>query len=122
VAPSQIRGTGFFQSQLIAKVTVTISHALEGDGVQQSLRGEVYRVYRFLKNWILQCEFRPSDFLAEVERRGTARSAARQSASLQPDLARRRISRIGHKGYAVISASILKCWTASSRGYSGAER
>jgi DNA-binding GntR family transcriptional regulator len=68
--------------------------------------GEVDRVYRLLKNWILQCEFRPGDFLAEVnlaERCETSRTPVREACNR---LAQEGwISGIRHKGYVVPSIS-----------------
>ena len=69
--------------------------------------GEVDRVYRQLRNWILQCEFRPGDFLSEVElarRCETSRTPVREACSR---LAQEQwITRIRHKGYMVPQISV----------------
>ena len=68
--------------------------------------GEVDRVYRLLKNWILQCEFRPGDFLTEVslaERCETSRTPIREACNRLSQEGW--ISGIRHKGYVVPSIS-----------------
>src|SRR4029077_19118423 len=68
--------------------------------------GEVDRVYRLLKNCILQCEFRPGDFLAEVnlaERCETSRTPIREACNRLSQEGW--ISGIRHKGYVVPSIS-----------------
>ena len=69
--------------------------------------GEVDRVYRSLKNWILQCEFRPGDFLAEVElarRCDTSRTPIREACNR---LAQEGwIAQIRHKGYMIPQISV----------------
>jgi DNA-binding GntR family transcriptional regulator len=87
--------------------------------------GEVDRVYRMLKTWILQCEFRPGDFLAEASlarRCETSRTPIREACNR---LAQEGwISGIRHKGYVIPPISIrdiveiyeyrrlLECFTA----------
>lgn len=69
--------------------------------------GEVDRVYRSLKNWILQCEFRPGDFLAEVElarRCETSRTPIREACNRLSQ--ERWISQIRHKGYMIPQISV----------------
>jgi DNA-binding GntR family transcriptional regulator len=71
------------------------------DGVKKD-EGEVDRVYRLLKHWILQCEFRPGDFLAEVnlaERCETSRTPVREACNRLSQEGW--ISGIRHKGYVV---------------------
>lgn len=68
--------------------------------------GEVDRVYRLLKNWILQCEFRPGDFLTEVnlaERCETSRTPIREACNRLSQEGW--ISGIRHKGYVLPSIS-----------------
>src|SRR5882724_2853548 len=69
--------------------------------------GEVDRVYRSLKNWILQCEFHPGDFLAEVElarRCETSRTPIREACNRLSQEGW--ISQIRHKGYMVPQISV----------------
>jgi DNA-binding GntR family transcriptional regulator len=69
--------------------------------------GDVDRVYRLLKNWILQCEFRPGDFLAEVnlaQRCKTSRTPIREACNRLSQEGW--ISAIRHKGYVVPPISI----------------
>jgi DNA-binding GntR family transcriptional regulator len=74
---------------------------------ESKTEGDVDRVYRWLKNWILQCEFRPGDFLAEVnlaQRCKTSRTPVREACNR---LAQEGwISAIRHKGYVVPPISI----------------
>ena len=69
--------------------------------------GEVDRVYRLLKTSILQCEFRPGDFLAEsnlARRYKTSRTPVREACNR---LAQEGwISSIRHKGYVIPEISI----------------
>ena len=87
--------------------------------------GEVDRVYRLLKTSILQCEFRPGDFLAEsnlARRYKTSRTPVREACNR---LAQEGwISSIRHKGYVIPeisiressrSTNIASCWSASTR-------
>ena len=69
--------------------------------------GEVDRVYRLLKNWILDCNFKPGDFLSEVElsrRCETSRTPIREACNRLSQ--EKWISRIRHKGYMVPPISI----------------
>ena len=69
--------------------------------------GEVDRVYRSLKNWILQCEFHPGDFLAEVDlarRCETSRTPIREACNRLSQ--ERWISQIRHKGYMIPHISV----------------
>jgi DNA-binding GntR family transcriptional regulator len=69
--------------------------------------GEVDRVYRLLKNWILQCEFLPGTFLAEASlarRCETSRTPIREACNR---LAQEGwISGIRHRGYVIPPISI----------------
>jgi len=69
--------------------------------------GEVDRVYRTLKNWILQCEFHPGDFLAEVDlarRCETSRTPIREACNRLSQEGW--ISQIRHKGYMIPQVSV----------------
>ena len=69
--------------------------------------GEVDRVYRSLKNWILQCEFLPGAFLAEVElarRCETSRTPVREACNRLSQEGW--ISQIRHKGYMIPQISV----------------
>jgi DNA-binding GntR family transcriptional regulator len=69
--------------------------------------GEVDRVYRSLKDWILQCKFRPGDFLAEVDlalRCETSRTPVREACNRLSQEGW--ISQIRHKGYMIPPISI----------------
>lgn len=86
---------------------------------------EVDRVYRLLKDWILECHFRPGDFLPEVEvarQCKTSRTPIREACNR---LAKERwVSKIQNKGYLVTPVSVqdlvevyeyrklLECFTA----------
>lgn len=87
--------------------------------------GEVDRVYRLLRAWILECEFRPGDFLSEVElarRCETSRTPIREACSRLSQ--ERWVARIRHKGYMIPQISVreivetyeyrklLECFTA----------
>jgi GntR family transcriptional regulator, rspAB operon transcriptional repressor len=76
------------------------------DGERGTL-GEVDRVYRLLKNWILQCEFRPGDFLAEAtlaRQCKTSRTPVREACNRLSQEGW--ISSIRHKGYVIPPISI----------------
>src|SRR2546426_626600 len=73
----------------------------------ENKEGEVDRVYRLLKDWILQCEFRPGNFLAEVDlarKCDTSRTPIREACNRLSQEGW--ISRIRHKGYLVPAISI----------------
>ena len=87
--------------------------------------GEVDRVYRLLKGWILEARMRPGDFLAEVElarQCETSRTPVREACNLLSQ--EKWIQRIRHKGYVLPPISIrdivevyeyrklLECFTA----------
>ena len=87
--------------------------------------GEVDRVYRLLKGWILEARMRPGDFLAEVElarQCQTSRTPVREACNLLSQ--EKWIQRIRHKGYVLPPISIrdivevyeyrklLECFTA----------
>lgn len=87
--------------------------------------GEVVRVYRLLKAWILDGRLRPGDFLSEVElarQCETSRTPVREACNLLSQ--EKWIQRIRHKGYVLPSISIrdiievyeyrklLECFTA----------
>lgn len=90
-----------------------MSHGLERNElkaratVEAGAEGEVDRVYRMLKHWILQCDFRPGDFLAEVDlarQCETSRTPIREACNRLSQEGW--ISRIRHKGYMVPAISI----------------
>lgn len=69
--------------------------------------GEVDRVYRLLKAWILDARLRPGDFLSEVDlARGceTSRTPVREACNLLSQ--EKWIQRIRHKGYVIPPISI----------------
>jgi DNA-binding GntR family transcriptional regulator len=87
--------------------------------------GEVERVYRLLKGWILDATLRPGDFLSEVDlarKCETSRTPVREACNLLSQ--ERWIQRIRHKGYVLPPISIreiievyeyrrlLECFTA----------
>ncbi len=87
--------------------------------------GEVERVYRLLKAWILDGRMRPGDFLSEVElarQCETSRTPVREACNLLSQ--EKWIQRIRHKGYVLPPISIrdiievyeyrklLECFTA----------
>ena len=87
--------------------------------------GEVERVYRLLKGWILEARMRPGDFLAEAElarQCETSRTPVREACNLLSQ--EKWIQRIRHKGYVLPPISIrdivevyeyrklLECFTA----------
>lgn len=87
--------------------------------------GEVERVYRLLKEWILDTTLRPGDFLSEVDlarKCETSRTPVREACNLLSQ--ERWIQRIRHKGYVIPPISIreiievyeyrklLECFTA----------
>ncbi|MCC6395116.1 MAG: GntR family transcriptional regulator [Bryobacterales bacterium] len=87
--------------------------------------GEVERVYRLLKGWILEGRLRPGDFLSEVElarQCETSRTPVREACNLLSQ--EKWIQRIRHKGYVLPPISIrdiievyeyrklLECFTA----------
>ena len=69
--------------------------------------GEVDRVYRVLKAWILEARLRPGDFLSEVDlarQCETSRTPIREACNL---LSKEKwIQRIRHKGYVIPPISI----------------
>ena len=69
--------------------------------------GEVDRVYRMLKAWILEAKLRPGDFLSEVDlarQCETSRTPIREACNL---LSKEKwIQRIRHKGYVIPPISI----------------
>lgn len=87
--------------------------------------GEVDRVYRQLRTWLLECEYKPGDFLSEVELARlceTSRTPVREACNRLSQ--EKWITRIRHKGYMVPPISIrqivetyeyrklLECFTA----------
>lgn len=87
--------------------------------------GEVERVYRLLKAWILGCQLRPGEFLSEVElarQCETSRTPIREACNLLSQ--EKWILRIRHKGYVIPPISVreivevyeyrkvLECFTA----------
>ena len=87
--------------------------------------GEVDRVYRLLKGWILNCRFRPGDFLPEVEvatQCNTSRTPIREACNRLAE--EKWLSKIQNKGYIVSPISVrdikevyqyrklLECFTA----------
>jgi DNA-binding GntR family transcriptional regulator len=69
--------------------------------------GEVERVYRLLKGWILDGKLRPGDFLSEVDlarQCETSRTPVRESCNLLSQ--EKWIQRIRHKGYLLPPISI----------------
>jgi DNA-binding GntR family transcriptional regulator len=69
--------------------------------------GEVERVYRLLKGWILDARLRPGDFLSEVDlarQCQTSRTPVREACNLLSQ--EKWIQRIRHKGYMLPSISI----------------
>jgi len=69
--------------------------------------GEVDRVYRLLKTWILDARLRPGDFLSEVDLAReceTSRTPVREACNLLSQ--ERWIQRIRHKGYLLTPISI----------------
>jgi DNA-binding GntR family transcriptional regulator len=87
--------------------------------------GEVDRVYRLLKSWILDCHMRPGEFLSEVDlarQCETSRTPIREACNLLSQ--ERWIQRIRHKGYVIPPISVreivevyeyrklLECFTA----------
>jgi DNA-binding GntR family transcriptional regulator len=104
------------------EVTELTSRRADGKGEKE---GEVDRVYRTLKSWILDCEFRPGDFLAEASlarRCQTSRTPIREACNRLSQEGW--ISGIRHKGYVIPPISIrdiveiyeyrrlLECFTA----------
>jgi DNA-binding GntR family transcriptional regulator len=92
---------------------------------QAEPEGEVDRVYRQLRTWLLECEFKPGDFLSEVELArlcSTSRTPVREACNRLSQ--EKWITRIRHKGYMVPPISIrqiveiyeyrklLECFTA----------
>lgn len=69
--------------------------------------GEVERIYRLLKTWLIECELAPGEFLAEVDlarRCETSRTPIREACNrLAQD---GWITRIRHKGYLVTPVSV----------------
>jgi DNA-binding GntR family transcriptional regulator len=87
--------------------------------------GEVDRVYRLLKEWILNCRFRPGDFLPEVEVAAlckTSRTPIREACNRLAE--EKWLSKIQNRGYLVTPISVqdvaevyqyrrlLECFTA----------
>jgi DNA-binding GntR family transcriptional regulator len=68
---------------------------------------EVDRVYRLLKSWILNCRFRPGDFLPEVEVAAqckTSRTPIREACNRLAE--EKWLSKIQNKGYIVSTISV----------------
>jgi DNA-binding GntR family transcriptional regulator len=68
--------------------------------------GEVDRVYRLLKSWILNCRFRPSDFLPEAEVAAqckTSRTPVREACNRLAE--EKWLSKIQNRGYIVCPIS-----------------
>ena len=69
--------------------------------------GEVDRIYRLLKTWLIECELAPGEFLSEVDlarRCETSRTPVREASNrLAQD---GWITRIRHKGYLVTPVSL----------------
>jgi GntR family transcriptional regulator, rspAB operon transcriptional repressor len=87
--------------------------------------GEVDRVYRLLRGWILNCQFRPGEFLPEVEVAAqckTSRTPIREACNRLAE--ERWLTKIQNKGYLVAPISVqdvvevyqyrklLECFTA----------
>jgi DNA-binding GntR family transcriptional regulator len=87
--------------------------------------GEVDRVYRLLRSWILDCRFRPGDFLPEVEVAAlckTSRTPIREACNRLAE--EKWLSKVQNKGYLVTPISVqdvvevyqyrklLECFTA----------
>ena len=69
--------------------------------------GEVDRVYRLLKGWILNCRFRPGDFLPEMEVAAqckTSRTPIREACNRLAE--EKWLSKIQNKGYIVSPISV----------------
>src|SRR5687768_6163944 len=69
--------------------------------------GDVERVYRLLKRWILEARMRPGDFLSEMElarQCETSRTPIREACNLLSQ--EKWIQRIRHKGYVLTPISI----------------
>lgn len=69
--------------------------------------GEVHRVYRLLKQWILEGRMRPGDFLSEVDlarQCQTSRTPIREACNLLSQ--EKWIQRIRHKGYVLPPISV----------------
>ncbi|HEU0123586.1 MAG TPA: GntR family transcriptional regulator [Bryobacteraceae bacterium] len=69
--------------------------------------GEVHRVYRLLKSWILEGRVRPGEFLSEVElarQCETSRTPVREACNLLSQ--EKWIQRIRHKGYVIPPISV----------------
>jgi len=78
-------------------------------GTVKELRkgGEVDRVYGLLKNWILNCHFRPGDFLPEVEvanQCSTSRTPVREACNRLAE--EKWLSKIPNRGYIVTPISV----------------
>ena len=70
---------------------------------------EADRVYRLLKSWILNCRFRPGDFLPEVEVAAqckTSRTPVREACNRLAE--EKWLSRIHNKGYIVSPISVVE--------------
>ncbi len=93
--------------------------------------GEVERVYRLIKSWILECQLRPGDFLSEIElarQCRTSRTPVREACNLLSQ--EKWIQRIRHKGYLIPPISVreiletyeyrklLECFTAERAAHS----
>lgn len=75
--------------------------------VSSEREGEVDRVYRLLKAWILEARLRPGDFLSEVDlarQCETSRTPVREACNLLSQ--EKWIQRIRHKGYVIPPISI----------------
>jgi DNA-binding GntR family transcriptional regulator len=69
--------------------------------------GEVDRVYRILKSWILECVFKPGEFLSEVDlarKCETSRTPVREACNRLSQ--GRWIQSIRHKGYVIPQISV----------------
>lgn len=69
--------------------------------------GEVDRVYRLLKSWILECRLKPGQFVSEIEMASkceTSRTPIREAFNLLSQ--EKWIQRIRHKGYLIPPISI----------------
>ncbi len=80
---------------------------MSAGGIGTEREGEVDRVYRLLKAWILDAKLRPGDFLSEVDlarQCETSRTPVREACNLLSQ--EKWIQRIRHKGYVIPPISI----------------
>jgi DNA-binding FadR family transcriptional regulator len=92
-------------SNAAGNVATMISMTAATAGLERE--GEVERVYRLLKGWILDATLRPGDFLSEVARARqceTSRTPVREACNLLSQ--EKWIQRIRHKGYVIPPISI----------------